>query len=51
MLNDSSTKDVNLKVVTCAQFLETSPQLLPTVAKAETLVGDVKSSCDEEQAP
>ena len=51
MLNDSSTKDANIEVEMCAQFLEATPQVLPIVAKAETLVSDAKSSSDEGRAP
>ena len=34
MVNDSSTKDANPEVAMCAQFLEVSPPLPPTLAKA-----------------
>jgi len=51
LLNNSTTKDENPKVVICPQFLEASPQAPPTLAKVETLIIDEKSSYDEERAP
>ena len=51
MLTDRSTKGVSPEVAMCAQLLEASPQVLPTVTKAETLVSDAKSSSDEKRAP
>jgi len=47
MLNDSFTKDANPEVAVCAQFSEASPEVLRTVAEAETLVSDAKSTSNE----
>jgi len=35
----------------CAQFLEASPQVLPTFTKVEVLVNDDAPSSDEKYAP
>jgi len=50
MLNDSTTKDENPKVAMCAQLLEASPPIPPSLAKVEPLKVENKPSSDEEQA-
>jgi len=37
MSNNSTAKDENPKVAMCAQFLEASTQVLPSLAKVEPL--------------
>jgi len=51
MLNNSTTKDENPKVTECAQLLEASPPILPTLAKVETLKDESKPLSDEAKAP
>jgi len=50
ILNDSTTKDENPKVEACAQFLEASLEVRPTVGKVKTFMIDEKPSFDEERA-
>ena len=47
MLNDSTTKDENPKVAMCAQLLEASPPIPPSLAKVEPLKVEKKPSSDE----
>jgi len=43
--------DANPEIAMCAQFLEASPRVPPTLAKAGTLVMYAKSSSNEERSP
>jgi len=51
MLDGGTTKDENLKVAKCAKLLESSPQVLPTLAKVAQLVTDGKPLSNEEHSP
>jgi len=51
MLNNSTTKDENFEVPECAQLLETSPSIPPSLAKVELLQDESKPSSDEVKAP
>jgi len=44
LLNDSTIKDENPKVAMCAQYLEASPQVLPSQAMVKILKIEKKSS-------
>jgi len=51
MLNDSTNKDENPEVALCAQYLEASPEVLPSQDKVEPLKVKEKPSSEEEQPP
>jgi len=51
MLNNSTTKDEHLGVGECAQLLEASPPIPPSLAKVESLQDESKPSSDEVKAP
>jgi len=51
LLNDGTTRDRNLKVAKCAQFLEASPLVSLTFTMMESLVHNEASSTNEEHAP
>jgi len=51
LLNDGTTRDENPEVAMCAQFLEASLLVNPTLAKVETLVHDEVPLLDEKRAP
>jgi len=46
-LNDGTSMDENPKVVVCAQFLEASSQVPPTLSKVEEQVSDDNPSLEE----
>jgi len=51
MLNDSTTKGENLEVDMCAQLLEASPPIAPSLAEVEPLKVENQPLSDEAQAP
>ena len=51
MLKDSTTKDENPEVAMCAQSLEASPPIPPSLAKVEPLKVENKPLSGEAQAP
>jgi len=51
MLNDDTTKDENREVSMCAQILEASPPIPPSLVKVEPLEVENKPSSDKAQAP
>ena len=46
MLNNSTTEDENSEVVECAQLLEASPLIPPSLTKVELLQDESKPSSD-----
>ena len=50
MLSNSTSKDENLDVAECAQLLEVSPLIQPSIAKVESLQDENKPSPNEEKA-
>ena len=51
MFNDSTTEDENPEVAMCAQLLEASPPIPPSLAEVEPLKVENKPLFDEMQAP
>jgi len=50
LLHDSTTKDENLEVAMCAQYLEASPQISPCQVKVEILKVEEEPFTNGEQA-
>jgi len=50
MLNDSITENENPEVAMCAQLLEASPPIPPSLTKVEPLKDENKASSDEAKA-
>jgi len=51
MLNDSTTKDESPEVAMCAQLLEASPQIPPSLARVKPFKVENKPSSDEAHTP